>query len=185
VHREIEALERDLLAAYRPPLSIDRRPDFIAASSTLKEARELDAAGLRYGALFRYLLAAQRIAAIRSDVRPFDTARMAAEIRSVQARLAASETDPALGDLFVEIAAATAEDTTATSQVLATTVLTDVFPRYFAAADGRATTEDETFAAGHVAASEKSRAAESIGGPGAASSPGTPVTVTLVRWPYT
>jgi hypothetical protein len=37
---EIETLEGELLAAYRPPLSVDRHPDFIAASSLLKEARD-------------------------------------------------------------------------------------------------------------------------------------------------
>ena len=42
---ELDALEGELLAAYRPPASIDRHSDFIAASAALKEARELDAAG--------------------------------------------------------------------------------------------------------------------------------------------
>ena len=54
-------LEDALLAAYRPPASIDRHADFIGASASLKEARELDAAGLRYGALLHYLQAAQRL----------------------------------------------------------------------------------------------------------------------------
>ena len=46
-----------LLAAYRPPARSTRTADFITASAALKEARELDAAGLRYGALLRYLQA--------------------------------------------------------------------------------------------------------------------------------
>ncbi len=54
VRPEIEALESDLLTLYRPPVSIDRHQEFIVANSTLKEARELDAAGLRYGALLRW-----------------------------------------------------------------------------------------------------------------------------------
>ena len=64
---ELDALEGDLLAAYRPPVSVERHPEFIAASSALNDARKLDAAGLRYGALLRYLQAAQRtpLAALR------------------------------------------------------------------------------------------------------------------------
>ena len=62
---ELDALEAEMLAAYRPPASIDRHGEFIVASATLKEARELDAAGLRYGALLRYLQAAQRFAPLR------------------------------------------------------------------------------------------------------------------------
>ena len=59
---ELDALEGELLSAYKPPASIDRHREFIAASSTLKEARELDAAGLSYGALLRYLQAVLRVA---------------------------------------------------------------------------------------------------------------------------
>ena len=39
------SIEDELLAAYRPPTSIDSHPIFIRASALLKEARELDAAG--------------------------------------------------------------------------------------------------------------------------------------------
>ncbi len=52
---ELDDLETKLLAAYRPPASLDRHGDFITANSTLNEARQLDAAGLRAGALLRYL----------------------------------------------------------------------------------------------------------------------------------
>ena len=61
---ELDWLEDEMLAAYRPPASIDRHPAFIGASSSLKEARELDAAGLRYGALYKYLQAAVRLAVL-------------------------------------------------------------------------------------------------------------------------
>ena len=67
---ELESLEGELLDAYRPPASIDKHAEFIAASSMLKEARELDAAGLRYGALLRYLQAAQRVSLLRGTVAP-------------------------------------------------------------------------------------------------------------------
>ena len=51
---ELDALERELLAAYRPPASLERHPEFIAASAALKEARELDAAGFRFGAMVKF-----------------------------------------------------------------------------------------------------------------------------------
>ena len=38
---ELDALQDELLAAYRPPASVDRHREFIVASSALKEAREL------------------------------------------------------------------------------------------------------------------------------------------------
>ena len=64
--QELDDLEADVLAVYRPPVSIDRHPEFIGASAALKEARELDAAGLRDGALLRYLQAALRFAPLRA-----------------------------------------------------------------------------------------------------------------------
>ena len=70
LHGELEALESDLLKAYRPPASIDQHGAFINASSLLKEARELDAAGLRYGALLRYLQAAKLVAPLRQGGSP-------------------------------------------------------------------------------------------------------------------
>jgi hypothetical protein len=63
---ELDLLEGELLAAYRPPAAIDRHDDFILASSLLNEARQLDAAGLRHGALLRYLQSAQRVALLRA-----------------------------------------------------------------------------------------------------------------------
>jgi len=38
---EIDSLEAEILAAYRPPASIEKYGEFIAASAALKEAREL------------------------------------------------------------------------------------------------------------------------------------------------
>lgn len=67
---DLDALETELLAAYRPPASIDRHSEFIRASATLKEARELDQAGLRYGALLRYLQAAQALGPLRGASSP-------------------------------------------------------------------------------------------------------------------
>ncbi len=117
---ELDALEADLLAAYRPPSSIDRHGEFIVASSTLKEARELDAAGLRYGAMLRYLQAARRIAPLRQP-----SPRLADSKQDWQARLAAGDVDHSIGRLFLEISQDSSED--------APTLTEDVLPRYLAA----------------------------------------------------
>jgi hypothetical protein len=129
VRSEIEALEGELLAAYRPPLSVDRHPDFIAASSSLKEARELDEAGLEYGALLRYLQGAQRFFPLRATPAtdpPND------RLRQLEARLSADHRDHSLGRLFLERAgealAASPPDT-----AVAEAIVSDVVPRYLAA----------------------------------------------------
>lgn len=55
---EIDDLEHEMLMAYRPPLSLDRHGEFVAAHGALQEAKDLDASGMRHGALLRYLQAA-------------------------------------------------------------------------------------------------------------------------------
>lgn len=156
---ELDTLEGELLARYRPPAAIDRHSEFIAASSVLKEARELDAAGLRFGALLRYLLAAQRSAQLRPDAPALDTAAVAARIRELDSRLSAGEIDHSIGRLFLESAQAEAASAAANSpSLVAAAIVADVLPRYFAALEPRL------------------------------AEPPTPtalVTVTLVRWPYT
>jgi hypothetical protein len=122
LHAELDALETEMLAAYRPPASIEKHGQFIGASSTLKEARELEAAGLRYGALLRYLQAARQLAAITGASTPgADAGRM----RELDARLSAGNVDHSLGRLFLEAAQSDAKNAGA--------IVNDVLPRYFAA----------------------------------------------------
>jgi hypothetical protein len=154
---EIEALEGELLAAYRPPASIDAHSDFIAASAALKEARELDAAGLRYGALLRYLQAALRFAPVRPAVPP-EPARLAGQLRDLERRLAGGGVDHSLGSLFLESAQEALAAATPKERTTAAAIAGDVLPRYFAALE--------------PARPEPGR-------------PAPRVTVTLVRWPYT
>jgi hypothetical protein len=156
---ELDALAADLLAAYRPPASIDRHPEFIVASATLKEARELDALGLRYGALLRYLQASLRFAPLRPSPGPIEAAALASRLRELDRRLSASGIDDSLGRLFLEVAQAdVAAAKPGETPAAAATIASDVLPRYFAAL-------------------EPARPA--------APRPAPRATVTLVRWPYT
>lgn len=157
----IDALEREFLAAYRPPLSIDRHPEFILASAALKEARELDAAGLRHGALLRTLQAAQRFAPLRESAAapPPPPKAIAARLRELDTRLAAGGIDHSIGRLFLEAAQEElAHPAPDADPAVAAAVAFDVLPRYFAALQPA---------------------------PPGPSKPAARVAVTLVRWPYT
>ena len=156
---ELDALEREMLAAYRPPASIDKHGDFIAASSMLKEARELEAAGLRYGALLRYLQAAQRLASLLPTPPPLQGDALARRLDELEGRLSAGDLDQSIGRLFLEAARAdVAAAAPGTSPAVAEVIAGDVLPRYFAALEPA---RPETV------------------------QPAPEVTVTLVRWPYT
>lgn len=122
---ELDELEGELLSEYRPPASIERHAEFIAASAALKTARELDAAGLRYGALLRYLQAAQRIAPLRTGVPP-PLADPARRLLELEARLAKTPGDHSIGRLFLEMGQA---DLAAPA---AAAIATEVLPRYLA-----------------------------------------------------
>ena len=156
---ELAALQSEMLAVYRPPVSIDRHGEFISANSALKEATELNAAGLRCGALLRYLQASARFAPLRTT--PPALARPAAETRlkDFGRKLDAAAVDHSIGRLFLETAAAELAGVgpDSTPPVVAA-IATDLIPRY-------------------LAALEPARPA--------AAKPAPEVTVTLVRWPYT
>jgi hypothetical protein len=153
---ELDLLETEMLSAYRPPLSIEKHPQFIGASSMLKEARELDTAGLRHGALLRYLQAAYRFAPLRAAPPVMEAAAIAAELGGFAARLATGGVDHSVGRLFLETAQS--EATTESGAANAAAIARDVLPRYFAALQ--------------PAPPPTSRAPAQV-------------TVTLVRWPYT
>lgn len=156
---ELDLLESELLAAYRPPASIDKHSEFIAASSTLKEARELDAAGLRFGAMLRYLQAAQRLAPLRPSPPSLDAEALSRHLKEWDARLSSGGVDHSLGRLFLEAAQADVAGHAAdASPTTAAAIAGDVLPRYFAALE--------------PPRPEPSK-------------PVPQTTVTLVRWPYT
>lgn len=156
---ELEALQAEMLAVYRPPVSIDRHAEFIGASGALKEACELDAAGLPRGALLRYLQATLRLQPLLASPPAFDPATTPARLRAFEERFAAAGVDHSIGRLFLEVAASDLEDTSATAtHAVAAAIAEAVLPRYLAALEPAA-----------------SRPAP----------PAPEVTVTLVRWPYT
>ncbi len=154
---ELDRFEARLLAAYRPPASIDRHTDFIISSASLKDARELDAAGLRYGALLRYLQAAQRFGTLGPP--ETDLAALKTRLAEIQSALAASASDESVGRLFVEAAQADLS-TEGSTGVAASAIVRDVLPLYTAALQPPPPVA-------------------------ARLSPEAVVTVTLVRWPYT
>jgi hypothetical protein len=169
---ELEALESQILAAYRPPASIDRHVDFIRASSAVKEARELDALGLRYGALLRYLQGLQRFAPVRTATGAQsassadgvaagpapDTAAFERRLAEYDERLRSAARDHTIGRLFLETAQALAGPGEGSDPALARAIVDTVLPRYFAALEPA---------------------------PAAAPRQAARATVTLVRWPYT
>ena len=156
---DLDRLEAEILAAYRPPAAIDKHDQFIVTSGALKEARELDAAGLRYGALLRYLQAAVRFAPIRPPANALDRAELEKQLRDLDRRLSGGGRDDSIGRLFLEIAQADVQSAGPGKTVdNAAAIVQDVLPRYFAAL-------------------EPARPE--------APKPAPEVTVTLIRWPYT
>lgn len=158
---ELDSLHARVLAAYRPPASIDRHPEFIGVSAVIKEARELDAAGLHRGALLRYLSAVQRFALLQATAdAKLDSATVADRLADFERRMKRERLDHSIAEVFVESARSDLASARADSvPPNAAAIVADVLPRYFAA----------------LASAP----------PVAAARPAPEATVTLVRWPYT
>jgi hypothetical protein len=156
---ELDALERELLAAYRPPASVDRHGELIEAGAALKEARELDVAGLRHGALLRYLQALRMAAGLTGRASVPDPELLKRRLDQLATQLDAARVDQSIGRIFLESAQADLERAPAAEPMaIAPAVAGEVLPRYLAAL-----------------------------GPAPARRALAPpeVTVTLLRWPYT
>jgi len=120
---ELARLQQRANAAFQPPLSIDRHPQFIRFNATLKLAGELEAQGRRAGALYEYLDAVQQLAAIAPAKRSASES-----LESARKRLAASPRDESLGLLFVERAEAAAGSPA--GPAAAEAILGEVLPAY-------------------------------------------------------
>lgn len=103
VSADIQKLQQQVTASFKPPLSIDRHSDFIRLNSMLKLARELDASGLHYGAAFQYLSAIQQFGVIKETP---PTSGQQAHLRQALAneheRLSKTAHDDSLALMFVE-----------------------------------------------------------------------------------
>jgi hypothetical protein len=157
---EIAVVQRDLLALYQPPASVDRHGEFIVASSALKEARQYDALGLRHAALLRFLQGAQRTAMLHVPPNG-EPAAVANQMKALRVRLEGGSADHSIGLLMLERAEAAFDTGTSVGKQTAEAIVIEVMPRYFAA----------------MAPAPPSSNAGMSARPA--------VTVTLVRWPFT
>jgi hypothetical protein len=125
---ELLALQEKANAAFQPPRSIEQHPRFIALNSTLKLARELDAAKFYAGALYQYLEAVRHLGML--DAAPGEPGD-ARTIDALRTKLYTRD-DDSIADLFLQRAAAQAggtEDERKSARVIATVVI----PAYQAA----------------------------------------------------
>ncbi|HWC65086.1 MAG TPA: hypothetical protein VG777_03310 [Thermoanaerobaculia bacterium] len=101
---ELAKLQERVDAAFVPPRSIERHPDFIRLNASLKTARELDGSGLFAGAAYEYLSAVEQLGRLEETGAAAGGARdaLAAERRA----LASSGRDESLALVFVERAEA-------------------------------------------------------------------------------
>jgi hypothetical protein len=164
---ELRRLQEQADAAFQPPRSIQLHGSFIGLSATLKLAGELDAARLHAGALYQYLDAVEQLGLLApATPTAADAARqgaLRARIAALHAELGGARSDHSIGQLFLERAAAPLAGTGAAapgpdSWRRAGVIVEQVLPAYFAALA--------------PVAPQPRLAAQ-------------PITVTLVRWPYT
>jgi hypothetical protein len=157
---ELEQFEDDLLAEYKPPASMDQHPLFIRVSAMIKESREMYDAGLKYGALYRYLDARVRFSRLKTKQQVIDAAETTHQAKTLESRLNSEPVDHSIAALFSEMALAEIANPGAGTNGGATawTIFGDVIPHYFAALQ--------------PPKPEQPKAAPAH-------------TITLVRWPYT
>ena len=158
---QIEKLQEDTNAIFQPPLSIERHRDFIMLNAAIKMARELDAAQLYAGALYRYLDALQQFATLDAATpTAAQKLKLQRDLSSLKSRMSA-ERDDSIAQLFVQRTEALLSKGAAASDhdwKNVAAIIQQVLPAYFAA----------------------------LGAPPAERQVAqNAVTVTLVRWPYT
>ena len=155
---ELQELQNNVLAAFQPPRSIDKHPEFIRLNATLKLANELDQAKLYAGALYQYLAATELFAVMEM---PEPDAPAQARFRERITRWRGERNtgrDDSIAEIFLQRAdgfiASPAQNTWKRTGAIADRVL----PAYDAYLHAAATAAKHT---------------------------GRTINVTLVRWPYT
>jgi hypothetical protein len=161
---EIEVLQSRVIAAYQPPVSIDHHSEFIQINAAIKTAKELDAAQLYFGSLYKYLEGVRLFAMLDAkSPEPADASKLAADSAEFRKALADAEVDPSIGEIFLEraesaIAGFNADKADPSRLKPARVALETVLPAYLAAVDKPLPAATPV---SHV------------------------INVTLVRWPYT
>jgi hypothetical protein len=161
---ELQRLQEKTNAAFQPPRSVDLHPRFIALNSSLKLAKELDAARFYAGALYQYLEAVRHYGML--DAPPLDATRQSelkATLTATRKKLAESKQDNSIAQLFLERAESQVVHSDGSSPSAdewnsARVIVDQVLPAYYAA---------------QKPASPLQQAS------------GKTVDITLVRWPYT
>jgi hypothetical protein len=160
---ELRQLETSMIAAYQPPRSIDKHPEFISMHSALKEGGDLEAAHLYAGALYKYLDALEMFEMLNAS--PSGDTSTPEEVQKKVQQMRDSFTrgaDSSLLQLFLErsenIAVADAAAKGPSKSQTQQAILTKVVPAYYAAL------KPQKLSSQPVAKT---------------------ITVTLVRWPYT
>ncbi len=132
--RELAELETATGREYaRPGAAIDKHSDFIGLNATIKELRELDGKGLRFGALYKYLDGVLRVTLLADPEADGDRAALLGQARDLDARLDAAPADHGIARIFLDRATAALTDTEAEATDLAAAehVLGRVLPAYF------------------------------------------------------
>jgi len=158
---DILVLQNQVLAAYKPPRSIDRHSDFIRINAAIKYARELDDAKMYRGAMYQYLEAIRNFAPLMDEgLKPAEA--LQAEAAKFRSRIASSKADQSIAQLLLEKAeyrlANAGPNGKDAALRTAQGILFHALPAYYSVREKPAV---------------------------AAAAVGKLVTVTLVRWPYT
>jgi hypothetical protein len=157
---ELQQLQARVMAAYRPPSSVEHHADFIRLNATLKVASELDAARHYAGALYQYLDATQQFALLHAAVpAAANQSRLRKSLQKMSTDLAGSQQDHSIAQLFLERAEAwLTRSPNAAGWINADSIAEQVLPAYFGVLKASPPSQNQAPAE---------------------------VTVTLVRWPYT
>ncbi|HEY8019604.1 MAG TPA: hypothetical protein VIH93_00795 [Thermoanaerobaculia bacterium] len=176
---EVAALQETLSARYESRPATVAPGRFNASSARLKFAGELARLGKPDAALQTFLDAALAVGLLEAPATAAapDVRSLEQRSRALRERLEDSTADPSIGLLYWELAqsglaelmrgGATVGETTGARRTRV--ILDDVLPRYL----------------GFQAETQPGAQASTVAAPGVAATAKRPVTVTLVRWPFT
>jgi hypothetical protein len=125
---EIEKTEDAILSEYKPPASIEQHPVFIRASGLLKQARELYANDMFYGALYKMLDASSQLSKITDAGQSISAEEAKKRADEISARLNQDKADHSIALIFVEFALEEPHD-----GEKAHAIFKNVLPHYFSA----------------------------------------------------